>query len=59
MYLDKNPWLVEPSAMSLAWTFENMSKPAKQVIRRDIIVLLPPGMYYPQERKRTIDHKVI
>jgi hypothetical protein len=49
MYLDKNPWLLEPSAMSLAWTPENMSTPATRVIGRAIAP--PTSMFLPQIAK--------
>jgi hypothetical protein len=51
-------WFLEPSARSLAWTLENMSKPAQRVIGRAITMLLLPGMLYPQELKGALYSKV-
>jgi len=56
MYSDKNPWFLEPSAMSLARTPESMSMLTTRVIGRAIST--PPGMFLPQDRKGALYSKV-
>jgi hypothetical protein len=59
MYLEKKPWFLKPSAMSLVWELETMSKPAKRVVERAITLPAPSGMLSHQEYIGTLCNKLV